>query len=182
MKERYLTVSVEQHIYRYITESLGTNVVKLERDSTLMAIIKPYLELSSEQEELPTPDGFMELKIELSELREIYNSRTGSVYYCDTLFRNVLTEKGMVKVRNFFKRTFKNSFRTFLDGYTEKQYDDIASGEVDAHRRIKVKQGVVAFLLNYHIDFDEKLINALTRDWYRHTDRNENNRFSPVLY
>ena len=182
MKERYLTVSVEQHIYRYITESMGCDVVKLERDSTLMAIIKPYLELSSGTDEQPVPDKFMELKIELPELRRVYNSRTGSCYYCDTLFRNVLTEKGMVKVRRFLGRTFKNSFRTFMDGYTEKQYDDMSTGKAGAGKRIKVKQGVVAFLLNYHIDFDETLINALTRDWYRHTDRNENNRFSPVLY
>ena len=180
MKERYLTVSVEQHIYRYITESLGTNVVKLERDSTLMSIIKPYLELSSETDEQPVPDKFMELKIELPELRRVYNSRTGSCYYCDTLFRNVLTEKGMVKVRRFLSRTFKNSFRTFMDGYTENQNDNNA--EAAETSRMRVKRGVVAFLLQYHIDINERLVSTLTRDWYRHRDRTEQNRFTPVFY
>lgn len=181
MKGRYLTVSVKSHIRQYIVESLGSDIIKTERDSTLMAIIKPHLMLGSSVEEVePVPEGYGELQIELPDLRQVYEARSGKTYYCDTMFRDHIDNKGMEKVRNFLNRTFKAAFRTFMDGYTESQNDANTLNDVD--RRMRVKQGVMSFLLQYHITTDEKLISSLTRDWYRHQERNEKNRFSPVLY
>ena len=64
-----------------------------------------------------------------------------------------------------------------MDGYYESQglykLDDA---------RMKVKDGVVQYLMQYHIDFDEKLVSALTRDWWRHHDLNEKYKFSPLVY
>jgi len=181
MKGRYLTVTVKSHIRNFIAENLGSTIVKPERDSTLMAIIKPHLQLASAFEEVrPVEEGYEEIQIELPELRQVYEARSGKIYYCDTMFRDHIDQHGLERVRNFFNRTFKAAFRAFLDGYTESQNDAMSLTEED--RRIRVKQGVVSFLLQYHITPDEKLISSLTRDWYRHQERNEKNRFSPILY
>lgn len=182
MKKRILTIVVEDHFYKYITESIGGDTVRPERDSTLLAIIKPYLEtkssLEAETEEIP--EGYSPIHIELPELRQTYNSQTGKVIYCDTLFRDCISPKGVEKVRRYFKNCFKMAFRTFMDGYTENQNDNNA--EADETSRMRVKRGVVAFLLQYHIDINERLVSTLTRDWYRHRDRTEQNRFTPVFY
>ena len=67
-----------------------------------------------------------------------------------------------------------------MDGYTESQQDATSLDESEA--RLKVKRGAAAFLCQYHIDLDEKLIRAMVRDWYRHVERNEQNRYSPLIY
>ena len=178
-EERIVTVSVETYLYKFITESLDCEVVRLERDSTLLAIMRQHLELESQTAETDdVPEGYCELKIQLPELRKVYNNRTKQIIYCNTLFRTRLSDKGVKRVRNFFKRTFKNSLHTFIDGYTESQNDS----KTHDNEKTKVKQGVTAFLLQYHIDFDEKLIRSLVRDWYRHVEKNEKNRFTPVTY
>lgn len=181
MKGRYLNVTVKSHIKKFLTESLHSEIVKPERDSTLMAIIKPHLTLGSAADETePVPDGYEEIQIELPDLRQVYEAKTGRVYYCETMFRDHIDNKGLEKVRNFFNRTFKAAYRTFMDGYIESQND--ASMDQGSENRLRVKRGAVSFLMSYHIDPDERLITALTRDWYRHQERNEKNRFSPVLY
>ena len=181
MKGRYLTVTVKSHIKQYLVESLGTDVVKTERNSTLLAIIKPHLILESAVEEVEEiPDDYEKIQIELPDLRQVYSAVNGKVYYCDTMFRDHIDQLGLEKVRNFFSRTFKAAFRTFMDGYTESQNDINSLSE--ENRRLRVKQGVVSFLLQYHIEPKEKLVINLTRDWYRHQHRNEKNRFSPITY
>ncbi len=178
MKGRYLTVTVKSHIKKFLVESLGTEIIKTERDSTLLAIIKPHLTLESAIEEVEeTPEGYEQIQIELPDLRQVYNARSGKVYYCDTMFRDHIDRLGLEKVRNFFNRTYKAAFRTFMDGYTEHQNETKAEDE-----RLRVKMGVCAFFNQYHITYDDTMVSSLTRDWYRHQQRNEKNRFSPVLY
>ena len=178
MKGRYLTVTVKSHIAQYIKESMGSSLVKPERDSTLLAIIKPHLVLGSAVEEATeTPEGYEEIQIELPDLRQVYETRSGKVYYCDTMFRDHIDQRGLERVRNFFNRTYKAAFRTFMDGYTEFQ-NETKSEEA----RIRVKMGVCAFFNQYHITYTDTMVSSLTRDWYRHQQRNEKNRFSPVLY
>lgn len=178
MKGRYLTVSVKSHIQRYIIESIGSSIVKPGRDSALMAIIKPHLVLGSAiDEEEPLPEGYAEIQIELPDLRQVYEAKSGKVYYCDTMFRDHIDRLGLERVRHFFNQTFKAAFRTFMDGYTEYQQENKAEDE-----SIKVKKGVCAFFNQYHITYDDTMVSSLTRDWYRHQERNEKNRFTPVLY
>ena len=171
MKGRYLTVTVKSHIKKFLVESLGSEIIKTERDSTLLAIIKPHLTLESAIEEVEeTPEGYEQIQIELPDLRQVYNARSGKVYYCDTMFRDHIDRLGLEKVRNFFNRTYKA-------GYTEHQNETKAEDE-----RLRVKMGVCAFFNQYHITYDDTMVSSLTRDWYRHQQRNEKNRFSPVLY
>lgn len=179
MEGRYLTVTVKPYIKKFLIESMDSEIIKTERGSTLLAIIKPHLILKTDVDEVEEekPKVYEEIQIELPDLRQVYNTRSGKTYYCDTMFRDQIDPVGMAKVRYFLNRTCKASFRTFMDGYTEFQNE--TKGEED---RIRVKMGVCAFFNQYHITCDEKMISCFTRDWYRHRERNEKNRFSPVLY
>ena len=180
MKGRLLTITVKQDIHKYITESLQSEIVKTERDSTLMNIIKPHLCLEAEAWELePIPEGFVQLQIELPDLRQVYEARSGKKYYCDTLFRDHITEEGLKKVRNFFKRTYNDKFLTFLAGWVERQHFDNETS--DEEKRIQVTSGIVAFFNNYHIDFDEKMIEARRKAWIRYQEKVENYKVSPAF-
>ena len=142
MKGRILTITVKQDIHKYITESLQSDIVKTERDSTLMNIIKPYLCLDAEPWELePIPDDYTKLQIELPDLRQVYEARSGKIYYCDTLFRDHITEEGLKKVRNYFKRNYNNKFLTVLAGWVERQHFDNENSEEE--KRIQVTTGIV---------------------------------------
>ncbi len=171
-------MNVKPHIRQYIQQSFGSDIVPLRRGRTLTYLIIPHLRLEPEtDEEQPAPEGYEQIKIELPDLRKVYEASTGKVYYCETLYRDCITPDGEAKVRSFLSNTFKHAFRIFMDGWIEHQEQDR-----DVDDRLEVKSGVVAFLENYHIDIDEKLITSLTRDWYRHRDENEQYEFSPLVY
>ena len=177
MKGRLLTITVKQDIHKYITESLQSEIVRPEKGSELMEVIKPHLCLEADPWELePIPEGFVQLQIELPDLRQVYEARSGKMYYCDTLFRDHITEDGLKKVRNYFKRTFNNKFLTFLAGWVE--YQNVANETAEEERRIQVTKGIVAFYNNYHITFDESMIEARRKAWIRHLEKLEKNKVS----
>lgn len=177
MEGNTITVSVKPEIYSYIVQGIGTDTVPLRKGRTLTRVIVPHLTLaSSDTEEPPVPDGFMPLKFELPQWIRTCNSASGRVYYCYPLFRCMISPEGEAAVRRFLANSFKQSFRTFMDGYIIRQEDSKSDS------RIVVKGGVVQFLMAYHIDVRESLVTSLTRDWYRHRDDNEKNLFSPLIY
>jgi hypothetical protein len=174
MEGLYVKAHVGKKLRQYLLNSYQNGIITPPRDSALIGIIKPHLELSSEEIEFPDDEIIL---IELPVNSEpVYHHGNKKVYFCNTLWRNTLSELGHRRVKQFFENFFKHAFRIYMDGYYEAQglykLDDA---------RMKVKDGVVQYLMQYHIDFDEKLISALTRDWWRHRDLNENYKFSPLV-
>lgn len=181
MKGRYLTITVKEDLYKYLTQSLQSEIVKPGRDSTLMDIIKPHLCLvPDEWESQPMRDDYRKIQIELPDLRQVYESRSGKVYYCDTLFRDHITKKGLLKVRRFLKQTYHAQFYSYLTAWVERQHFDNES--VEKEKRIQVTNGIVAFFNNYHIEFDEKMVEAYRQSWIRYLKNVEEYKVSPVLY
>ena len=181
MKGRNLTIIVKENIYKYITESLHSDTIVPQRDSTLMAIIKPHLCLvPDEWESEPLMDGYWKIQIELPDLRQVYEARSGKVYYCDTLFRDHITKKGLVRVQRFLKSTYNEKFYTYLTGWVERQLVENETAEKE--RRVQVTNGIVAFFNNYHISFDEKMVEAHRQAWIRHLKKLEEYKVSPALY
>lgn len=181
MKGRYLTITVKEDVYKYITQSLRSDIVKPERDSTLMSVIKPHLCLEPDSwEQEPIPDNYHELQIELPDLRKVYEARSGKVYYCDTLFRDHITDEGLKRVRRFLKRSYYAEFRSYLTGWVERQHVENENSEKE--RRIQVLTGIVAFFNSYHIDFDEKMLEAHRQAWIRYQKKLDEYRISPLVF
>ena len=141
-------------------------------------MIIPFLELRPKDyvEDLPD-DETIEIELPLKRNEKVYCQSTGKVYYCNTLWRNHLSKAGHKKVKRFFETNFRKAYHTFMDGYIEGQYET-----KDEDTRLRVKQGVCAFLNQYHITYTERMISSMTRDWWRHVDKTEENRVSPMVY
>lgn len=181
MKGRYLTITVKEDLYKYITESLQSDIIKPERDSTLMNIIKHHLCLEPDDWELePIRDDYRQIQIELPDLRQVYEARSGKVYYCDTLFRDHITKKGLLKVQRFLKSTYHAQFYAYMTAWVERQNVDKENS--NTKRRIEVTSGIVAFFNNYHIDFTEAMVQAHRKAWIRYLKNLEKYKVSPVLY
>ena len=180
MKGRLLTITVKCEIYKYLTEPLQSNIVKTEKNSELINTIKPYLCLEPDEwESEPLQAGYTQVQIELPDLRRVYDARNGKMYYCDTLFRDHITYEGLKKVRNYFKRTYNDRFMTFLAGWVERQHFDNSNSEEE--RRIQVTSGIAAFFNNYHITFDERMIESRRKAWLRYQEKVEKNKKSPAM-
>jgi tagatose-1,6-bisphosphate aldolase non-catalytic subunit AgaZ/GatZ len=181
MQGRYLTITVKEDLYKYLTQSLQSTIIKPQRDSTLMNIIKPHLCLEPEEWELqPIRDDYRAIQIELPDLRQVYSARDGKMYYCDTLFRDHITKKGLEKVRRFLKQTFHAQFYSYLTAWVERQH--VKNESAEKEKRIEVTNGIVAFFNSYHIEFDEKMIEAYRQSWIRYLKNLEKYKVSPVLY
>lgn len=177
MKGYYVTVMVGEKLKKYLEASYNGGIIKPPKDSNLMGIIKQHLELFSSTEDIELPENEC-VKIELPlQNGAVYSQSSGKVYVCNTLWRNRLSETGHKRVRKFFENNFKYSFHIFMDGHITGQYSQ--KNEED---RIKIKEAVVEFLMQYHINLDDRLIASLTRDWWRHNDRNEHYKESPLVY
>lgn len=177
MKGYYVKANVGAKLKKYLEDSYGNGVITPPKGSTLMGIIKQHLELVSHTEEECLPEDECVL-IELPIHPErVYSQSTGKVYFCNTLWRNRLSEDGHKKVRKFFENNFRHAFYIFMDGSIEGQH--LKNVEKDS---VEIKASVAAFLNQYRIEFDEKMISTMTRDWWRHTDKNERKKFSPMVY
>lgn len=166
---------------KYITESYKSDIIPLDRDSVMLAIIKPYLELTSDEEEHIDPETMEQevVRIELPlENAKVYYNAGKKVYVCNTLFRNRLSKAGQDRVKRFFEKNFKKAYRTFMDGFIAHQQLEMTEDQI----YLKIKEGITEFLMQYHIEFNDRDIATLARDWYRHRDRNEDNRVSPLVY
>lgn len=177
MEGFYVKAHVGKKLRQYIICSYGSDTIPLRRDAALTAIIKPHLCLSPRDFIDPFPEDEM-VYIEIpNQNAKVYNHKKGKSYICNTLWRDTLTNKGHKKVYEFFNRNLQNSFHLFMDGYSEAQYIN------DSEKcYIKIKEGVTAFFNQYHIDFNEKMIAAYARSWYRHREENEINKVSPLVY
>ncbi len=134
----------------------------------------PYLELTTED---PVEIDGETIKIELPlGNKKVYNSAGKSVYVCNTLWRNRLSEVGQYKVKHFFENEFKKTYRTYMDCFVEQQ-----KAKYGEDCFCKIKEGIAAFLIQYHIEFNNKDIASLARDWYRHRDKVDENKRSPCV-
>ena len=178
-------------------------MIPLQKGSNFYHLLMPYLEITANTEEEDL-DELVEQEMEASnedpseenierkkaqirkgivtiELplvnKKVYNSKGQKVYVCNTLYRNRLSLQGQKVIKKFFEREFKKQFRTFMDGWIENEMGKMSKEQV----YVKMKEGVAAFFLQYHIDFTAQDISAFARDWYRHRDKVEDNKRSPFL-
>lgn len=181
MEGLYVTARVGERLKKYIVDSYQSDIIPTERNMALISLIKPHLELTADEKEPLDEETVLKevvrIEIPLGNTK-VYNHSERKVYVCNTIWRNRLSNRGQDEVRRFFKNAFKKQFRAFMDGFIECQE---MFGNADCKYN-KVKEGVTAFLMQYHIDFTERDIAALTRDWYRHRDKTEEYKTSPLVY
>lgn len=174
MKGLYVTAKVGKRNKRYIEGSYQSDTIPLERGTNLLNLIMPYLELTTDDPE-EVDDETIKIELPLGN-KKVYNSAGQTVYVCNTLWRNRLSEDGQFQVKRFFENEFKKTFRTYMDCYVEQQ--KAKNGE---DCKCKIKEGIAAFLIQYHIDFTKQDIATLARDWYRHRDKVDENKRSPCV-
>lgn len=174
MKGLYVTAKVGKRYKKYIESSYQSDTIPLERGSNLLNIIMPFLELTSDEPEI-IDDETIKIELPLGN-KKVYNSAGQTNYVCNTLWRNRLSEEGQFRVKRFFENEFKKSFHSYMDGHIDCQNSKKSDDENN-----KIKEAVTAFLIQYHIDFTKQDIAALTRDWYRHRDKVDENKRSPCV-
>ncbi len=174
MKGLYVTARIGQRYKRYVADSYQSDTVPLERGSNLLNIIMPYLELTTGEPE-EVDDETIKIELPLGN-KKVYNSSGQTVYVCNTLWRNRLSEEGQYRVKRFFENEFKSKLRTYVDAYIEKGKERDRNGK---DRR--VKEAITAFFIQYHIDFTKKDLATMARDWYRHRDKVDENKRSPLV-
>lgn len=178
MEGIYVKAHVGKKLKKWLEDSYQDSIVHPLRGSVLVMLMIPYLELRPKDyvDDLPE-DETVQIELPLKRNEKVYCQSTGKVYYCDTIWRSCLSEKGHKKVKRFFETTFRKAFHTFMDGHIEAQNEKKGDKE-----RLEVKAAVCAFLNQYHIEYDERMISSMTRDWWRHVEENEKNRISPMVY
>ena len=174
MERPYVTAKVGKRYKRYIQGSYQSDTIPLERNTNLINSIMPYLELTNE-DPMEVDDETIKIELPIGN-KKVYNFAGKSVYVCNTLWRNRLSEDGQYQVKRFFENEFKKTFRTYMDCYVEQQK---ANNGDDC--KCKIKEGIAAFLIQYHIDFTKQDIATLARDWYRHRDKVDENKRSPCV-
>ena len=179
MKGLYVEVKIDSILRQYIQNCLQSDVVKLPQGALLIDLMRPYLAINNvSQQDLfesePEDETDMEvIRIELPlHNGPVYNANAKKVIRYNGLFRTKLTEEGQAVVRRHFKKLMRLAFHTYMDGHTAK---------CEAMNEKKVKQGVTSFLLDYSIDFTEKDVSTVSRDWFRYRMKNNEKRVSPIL-
>lgn len=182
----YVEVQVGNRLKKYIEENfnrrgeLKDGMVCPKKGSTLLDIIRPYLELQSyiekqEKQDLP-PDETIRIAFPLMRGQKVYNRSSGKVYYCDTFWRNWLNPAGHKKLERLFENNFRFYLFAHLDGYASGQR------EKDPQCRPKMKHGLYEFCDNFNINPDTKEVKTLLRAYYRYVEDREHSNVSPFFF
>lgn len=183
MEGYYVFARVGSRMKQYVINAYNSDIVPLENESVLMNIIRPHLELRPHDEDLEEfDDETMKnevIRIELPhDRKKVYSVSKQKVYVCNTLWRNRLSSKGQFKVKRFFERNFKFAFYTYMDGDIERQEMMKKEGEIYN----EMISGIQAFMDKYHLPYVERDLRTLARDWYRHRDKVEGYKISPIAF
>lgn len=174
MKGLYVTARIGQRYKRFLMGCYQSDTIPLERGSNLLNIIMPFLELTADEPEEADEET---IKIELPlGNKKVYNVAGQTVYVCNTLWRNRLSEKGQYRVKRFIENEYRSKLRTYVDAYIEKNAAKAGNGKDK-----RVKEGITAFFIQYHITFTKNDLAAAARDWYRHRDKVDENKRSPLV-
>ena len=182
MKGYYVRVRVGQLMKQYIEHSLQMDVIQPGQGSVLVDLMRPHLELRNyEQLDLfgggPAKSEYSDdetVKIELPfHSVKAYNHISHKVIEYDKMYRTELSEYGQAMVRRHFKKIMRNAFHTYMDGYTSVW---------DGLDKKRVKSGVASFLADYSIEYSEKDVSTLCRDWFRYRTKKYKQRLSPIIF
>ncbi len=171
-----MIAKVGKRYKRYVLETYQSDTIPHERNNILMGLIMPYLELTTEELPDVIDDETVKIELPLVGNKKVYNKSGQMVYSCNTLWRNRLSKEGQEAVKRFLAEEFKKSFRTYMDGYIEH----MKTTNTDS-KNYKIKEGITAFFIQYHIECTKKDIATLARDWYRHRDKVDENKRSPLV-
>lgn len=185
MERIYLTAHVGPTMRQYVEGHYGTDIIELTSRSTFMYAILPHLETVS----LNEPEFFLEsecvkLALPIRRNEKVYYKNGKSVYVCNTLWRNILTDDGHKMVKKLLYYNYKHSFRTYMAGYVERQHNE--NDVADKKKRIKVLEGIYAFFLSFGINFEDskeekKEMVKLKKDWERFEKESYRYKVSPFI-
>lgn len=182
MKGFNVEIMIDPILKQYLVHHLKGDVVKAGNGAVIVDLIKPYLELSSQQQLELFPSNDKKKKTEFTESIKIevpllhcktFSKKYNRIIYLDGIYHTVVSEYGQAIVRRHLKKMMRQAFHVFMDGYTS------AYEELDKKR---VKAGICAFFSEYTIDFTEKDVNSYARDWFRYRDKKYEGRISPILF
>lgn len=182
-KGTYVEIHVGERLKKYIEEcysrrgELVDGMVVPKKGSSVYDILRPYLELHPRDDDPGfLPEETVRIWLPFERCHKVHNHLTGKVYYCDTFWRNWLTEQGHAKMRRLFDNNFRFFLYAHLDGYTSGQR------EVNAECRAKVKKGLYEFCDNFHFTPTHRDEMKLLRAYYRYLDNREECRMSPFFF
>lgn len=180
MKGFKVEIKVGSLIKQYVENCLQEDMIKTGNGWIIVDLIKPYLILESDRqldlfedkkENLDKSDIIM-LEIPLLHCKT-YSKKYNRIIHLDGLYHTVVSEYGQAIVRRHLKKMMRQAFHVYMDGYTS------AYEEIDKKR---VKAGITSFLTDYNINFTEKDITSLARDWFRYRDKKYEGRINPILF
>lgn len=182
MEGMYVEVRVGNILKQYIVNSFRSDTVPLHKGSVVMNIIRPHLELCScdELEEFDEETREKEvIRLELpNERKKVYHQKGHKIYFCNTLWRNRLSSKGQKEVKTFFRNTFMQAVRIYIDADIERQEIMKAEGK----KNNDMMSAIQAFMDKYNFEYTKKDLHRIKQDWYRHRDDVEFYRISPIVY
>lgn len=180
MKGLTTEIEVGSLLKQYVEKFLKQDVLIMGNGWVLSDIIKPYLELNSRDnqtemfDDKKTEKEKNTIKIMLPmHSTKISNKKSKKNYWLNPFYRVYVSPQGQAMVRRHLKKMMRQSFRVYMDGYTA------AWEELD---KSKVKSGVIAFFMEYEIEWNKNDENALSRDWLRYRSKKYDGRICPILF
>ncbi len=165
-------IKVGSFIRHWVVEYTGSDIVSLDETSNIWGIIRSNLELLPKDYKL-IEDRSEYISIELLDCHstEYYNRPSADALHMNTLYRCYINPTAQAVIRRWFENQFRNAFRLYMVG----RYSDDKSQE-------PIRHAIGSFLVNYDLPMDSRMINRLSKDWYRFRQKHGDKFPIPIFF
>ena len=164
-------INVGEFLKAWIVSTYDSDVVKVDDTSNLWAIVLQYLET------IPADYALLQDRSEYISI-ELYDAHNTPRYHVsdesflrnNTLYRCYIGPRGQAVIRRWFENQLRNSFKVYMiarysDGSTER-----------------IRHAIGSFLADFNLPITPKIMNWLSKIWYRYRVNCPINHKIPIFF
>lgn len=164
-------IKVGQFIRQWVVSSCGTDQIRVDKRTNIWAIVKQNLALLPEDyRSIGDRSEYISIELLDAHSQRSYIHPAGCCLHLNFLYRCYISDSGQESIRRYLENQFRSAFRVYM----------VASMRDDSKE--KILHAITAFLLDYDLPVDKKILSRLSKDWYRYRQKNEEKHHIPIFF
>nr|DAU45720.1 MAG TPA: hypothetical protein [Caudoviricetes sp.] len=166
-------IKVGKVIRAWIVESTGSDTITVDKKSNLWGLVKQNLDLlPADYEVIQDRSEYISIALLAhgSDTKK-FDAELNKTIEVNTVYRCYISERGQASIARFFENQLRSSFIVFMVA----RFSDDSGNE-------KIVHAITAFLQEYNLPINSKILSRLMKYWYRYrVNFSENNKL-PIFF
>lgn len=164
-------IKVGAFIRQWVIAYHGSELIQVDKKMNLWAIVRQHLDtLPKDAPDITDRSEYISLELLDTSGTLIYNLPSGRKMYMDSMFRYYIDDAGQAAIERYLSNQFRAHFRTYMTA----RFSD--------GRKEPIRHAIGSFLSDYLLPCDDIIMSRLSKDWYRHRQKNPEKYPIPIIF